>query len=58
MSAPSSVIVAEIFSQFMGCNNMYNILLKHKVIGYFRYMDYILLIYNDKLTDISLTSHE
>jgi hypothetical protein len=51
MGAPSSAILAEIHLQSIECNNISDILIKHNVIGYFRYVD-------DKLTDINLTLHE
>jgi hypothetical protein len=56
--APCSAILAELYLQSIECNNIYDILLKHTIIGYFRYVDDILLIYNDQLTDIKLTLHE
>jgi hypothetical protein len=45
MGAPSSAVLAEIYLQFIKCKNVYDILLKHKILGYYRYVDDILLIY-------------
>jgi hypothetical protein len=46
MGAPSSTILAEIYLQFLEGNNLYNTLIEHKILGYFRHVDGILLIYN------------
>jgi hypothetical protein len=37
---------------------VYDIFVKHKIIGYFRYVNDILIIYNEKHTDINLTLHD
>jgi hypothetical protein len=58
MSAPSSAILAEIYLQYIECFSIYDILQKHKIIGYFRYVDDILLVYNEETTNINLTLQE
>jgi hypothetical protein len=58
VGAPSSAALAEIYFQSTECNNIYDILLKHNIISYFTYLNDMLLLYNYKLTDINLTSHE
>jgi hypothetical protein len=58
MGAPSSAVLAEIYLQFLEHNNIYKTLIKHKTLGYFRYADGILLMYDDKHTDINLTLQE
>jgi hypothetical protein len=55
MGAPSSAIVAEIYLQHIESDNIYDILQKHKITGYFRYADDILLIYSEDITNINLT---
>jgi hypothetical protein len=47
MGAPPSAVLAEIYLQFLEHSNIYNTL--NKIIGYFRYLDDILLIFNEKL---------
>jgi hypothetical protein len=39
-------------------HNIYDIFIKHKIIGYLRYIDDILLIYYEELNDINLTLKE
>jgi hypothetical protein len=39
MGSPSSAILAEIYLQYTECVNIYDILQKHYIIGYFRYVD-------------------
>jgi hypothetical protein len=58
MGAPSSAILAEIYLQYIESINIYDILQKHNVIGYFRYVDDILLVYNEEITNINLTLQE
>jgi hypothetical protein len=43
MGAPSSAVLPEIYLQFIECNNIYDILPKHNIIGYFRYADDVLV---------------
>jgi hypothetical protein len=52
MGAPTSAILAEMYIQNMKHKQIYPILLKHKIIGYFRYVDDILLVYNQNKTNI------
>jgi hypothetical protein len=56
VGAPSSALLAEIFLQNLEHNNIQNIVIKHKLLGYFRYVDDILILYNKKLTNIDLIS--
>jgi hypothetical protein len=48
MGAPSSAILAEIFLQNNEHNEIYKILRKHKIEGYFRYVDDKLIIYDSQ----------
>jgi hypothetical protein len=50
MGAPTSAILAEIYIQYLEHKQLYPILIKQKIIGYFRYVDDILIIYNGKRT--------
>ena len=53
MGAPSSAILSEVYLQHLEHFKIADILLKHNVIGYFRYVDDILLVYNEECTDIN-----
>jgi hypothetical protein len=52
MGAPSSAILSEIYLQHLEHTRIVNILTQHNIRGYFRYVDDILVIYYDDLTDI------
>jgi len=52
MGAPTSAILSEIYLQFLENNVIYNILKTHNIIGYFRYVDDILVIYNNVKSNI------
>ena len=54
MGAPTSSIFSEIYLQFIENTVIYDILTKHNIIGYFRYVDDILIIYKDEHTGIHL----
>ena len=53
MGAPSSAVLSEIYLQHLEHSKIADILTKHNVIGYFRYVDDVLIIYNEKITDIN-----
>jgi hypothetical protein len=55
MGAPTSAILAEIFVQHLEHNTIIHTLQKHHIIDYYRYVDDILLIYNDNITNIQDT---
>jgi hypothetical protein len=44
MGAPTSAVLAEGYIQSMKHKRIYTTLIKHQIIGYFRYVDDILLI--------------
>jgi hypothetical protein len=52
MGAPTSAITAEAYLQSIQHNQIYNLLIKYKIIGYFRYVDDILIIYDQNKTHI------
>jgi hypothetical protein len=54
MAAPTSAILAETYMQHMEHKQIYPILTKHKIIGYFRYVDDI-IIYDQRKTNIEDT---
>jgi hypothetical protein len=58
MGAPTSAILAETYIQHMEHKHLYPILIKHKITGYFRYVDDILMIYNQNQTNIEETINE
>jgi hypothetical protein len=53
MGAPTSAILSEIFIQHLECNDILNTLIKHNVIDYHRYVDDMLIVYNEKQTNIN-----
>jgi hypothetical protein len=52
MGSPTSSIFSEIFLQYIENTNILDIPLQNNIIGYFRYVDDILIIYNDTITNI------
>jgi hypothetical protein len=52
MGAPSSSILSEIFLQYLEQNKVHKILTDHNILGYFRYVDDILIVFNNNITDI------
>ena len=52
MGANTSSIFLEVYVQYLENTAIYNILVKHKIMGYFRYVDGILIVYRNKNTDI------
>jgi nucleoside-specific outer membrane channel protein Tsx len=55
MGAPTSAILAGTFMQFLEHTVIYQILKKHQIIDYYRYVDDILIIYNEQHTNIRNT---
>ena len=53
MGAPTSGIIAEFFLQHLEGTCINNLLRKHKIAAYFRYVDDILLIYDSLHTNIN-----
>jgi hypothetical protein len=53
MGAPTSAIFSEIYLQYIEHTALAEILNNHKIYGYFRYVDDILIIYNITSTDIN-----
>jgi hypothetical protein len=53
MGAPSSPTFSEIYLQHIEHKIIYEILLKHNILGYLRYVDDILIIYDKKKTVIT-----
>jgi predicted NodU family carbamoyl transferase len=53
VGVPTSVIIAGTYLQSLEHNQVYNFLTKHKIIGYFRYVDDILIIYDKNKTQSS-----
>ena len=47
-----SAVLSEIYLQHLEHSKIADILTKHNVISYFRYVDDVLIIYNEKITDI------
>ena len=52
MGAPSSGTISEIFLQYIECNSILPILIKHCILGYYRYVDDILILYDSSNTHI------
>jgi hypothetical protein len=53
MGVPTSAIIAETYLQSAENNQIYNLLTKHKIRGYFRYINDILIIYDKRVTQIN-----
>jgi hydroxymethylpyrimidine pyrophosphatase-like HAD family hydrolase len=51
VGAPTSAILAEVYIPYMEHEKLYPILKKHQKIGYFRYVDDILIMYNKNKTN-------
>jgi hypothetical protein len=58
MGAPTSAILAETFIQHLEHTIIHKILKKHQIIDYYRYVDDILIIYNEHHTNIDNTLDE
>jgi hypothetical protein len=58
MGAPTSAMLAEIFIQYLEHNGIINILKEHHITDYCRYVDDILIIYNEDYTNIDDTLKE
>jgi hypothetical protein len=56
--APTSAILAEVFLQYLEHTQIADILKKHHIIDYHRYVDDILIMYNPQKTNISNTLEE
>jgi hypothetical protein len=54
MGAPAYSILSKIYLQFLEHKKIINTLIKYQIIGYFRYVDHILLIHKDSKTDINI----
>jgi hypothetical protein len=58
MGAPSSALLSEIFLQYIEINHILNILTNNNILGYFRYVDDILIIYDHTTTNINTLLNE
>jgi hypothetical protein len=52
MGAPTSAILSEIYLQNLECTKIIKMLTDNNILGYFRYVDDIHIVYNDAFTDI------
>jgi len=53
MGAPTSSVLSEVYLDCMENTAIHQLLIKHKVEGYFRYVDDILMMYKDDKTNIN-----
>jgi nucleoside-specific outer membrane channel protein Tsx len=58
MGGPTSVILAEVYLQHLEHTSIADILSKHQIMDYYRYMDDILVVYNAQKTNIISTLEE
>jgi hypothetical protein len=58
MGALALAIMAETYMQYMEHTQIYPILTKQQIVAYFRYVDDILIIYDEKKTNIIHTLNE
>jgi hypothetical protein len=52
MGYPTSSILSEMYLQYKECTDIYDILQRNSIIGYFRYVDDILIVYDRTRTNI------
>ena len=52
MGAPSSAALSEIYIQHLEHTKITDIIIQQNIIGYFRYVDDILVVYDQSVTDI------
>ena len=52
IGAPTSSILSEFYLQHLENSKIYDILLNFNIVGYFRYVDDLLVIYSERKTDI------
>jgi hypothetical protein len=57
MGAPSSSIFPEFYFQYLEHSRIYDLLPTHNIAGYFRYVDDILIVYNENTTNIENLLH-
>jgi hypothetical protein len=53
MGAPSSSILSEVYLQYIEHTAIYDVLLCNQILGYFRYVDEVLIVYNHDKTNIN-----
>ena len=58
MGAPSSGVISELFLQYTECNAIVPILNKHRILGYFRYVDDILSLFDATITYVQSTLYD
>jgi nucleoside-specific outer membrane channel protein Tsx len=58
MGAPTSAKLAEIFIQYLEHNDIFKIFQKLHILDYYRYVDDILIIYNEDHTNINDTLND
>jgi hypothetical protein len=58
MGAPSSAILSEFFLQYVESNQIINILVNNKILGYFRYIEDIHILYDHTSTNINTLLNE
>jgi len=54
MGSPTSSALSEIYLQFIENMKLHTILIQNKILGYFRYVNDILIVYNDTDTDVDV----
>jgi hypothetical protein len=52
MGVPTSSVLSEIYLQYLEHTAIFDKILQHKRTGYYRYVNYILLIYGTRHTDV------
>jgi hypothetical protein len=58
MGAPSSSILSELYLQYIEHTIIFDTLTKHNILGYFRYVDDVLIAYDTTVTDIHEVLHD
>jgi hypothetical protein len=52
IGAPSSVVLSEVYLQHLEHTEIIKIITQHNILGYFRYVDDSLMVYDENSTDI------
>jgi hypothetical protein len=52
MGAPTSSVLSEIYLQYLEHTTIFDILMQHKITGYYKHVDDILLVYHIRQTNI------
>jgi hypothetical protein len=58
MGAPTLLVLSDVYLHYLENSKIYNLLLNHNVVGCFRYVDDILVVYNEDISNIDNLLHQ